>query len=260
MEVVSQNGQIIPNENLRPRIVVPSTSNMSGAQANFMGETIHCDMVTSQTTSISVNASTSQLSQSDVINQAGPSSSSASQLLLITTDIKNTKLPPKNVPYGRPKQPRTVIGTKRKSSNNLSTGNMKSGKSFNSHSKDIQGRMILHWLTNNNIATFSAQKLAKKVTYSDIIQDEYMFQRLSDENIDISTTKKFCDKRCYMYLQKEAQNQLAKTIKCRFCEQYIRNNAIICQGCLDSYHEHCSDQTKKPPPKNKYFCKECLRI
>lgn len=191
-----------------------------------------------------------QLQDTKTNYSAGPSS----QFLLVTSTgsnhIKKINLPIKNVAVGRPKgSQKTVIGLKRK----INDGENKK-LIFAEQSESIQAFRILGWLTNLNVDEI----LKKKISYNDILQDSYMFQRLLNKHIVLRVIKKYCDSKCYLYLTQEVKRlQGLKRLLCRKCKRMANQNALHCEGCLDYFHLKCTGMAGIKKKPNQFFCMEC---
>ncbi len=167
------------------------------------------------------------------------------------------KLPSKLPTIGRPKgSGQTVIGTKRKPNNKTIDGPTPPKKKFLDLDVDEQSLTVIQWLTNKSETDI--QK--KKVTYSDIIQDPLMFNRLRNDGIDWDGLKKIVDKKCYKYLSDEIE-RLNETNywACAKCKRNLSQGThLMCNKCLDWFHLNCTEYKSGKLSKNLiYFCASC---
>lgn len=182
------------------------------------------------------------------------------------------KLPTKTIIHGRPKETgQTVIGFQQKPNDSLKRKSSQSTTNFptkrklsetatNSPAKrkflDLsiadQSMKIVQWLTNKS----QNEITRKKVTYSDIIQDSNIFNRLRNDGIHINCIKKLVDAKCFSYLKSEVDRLNSLMWGCTKCKRNLSGEKIMCNGCLDWYHLGCI-KTRQGKVVTSYFCFDC---
>lgn len=114
-----------------------------------------------------------------------------------------------------------------------------------------QGIVVSSWLTNwpkNRVGN-------KKITMGDIIPDSFTFNRLRNDAVDLSSIKKYFDKKTFQYIADEVERLKGRPYGCRKCRKNLNGLQIMCHGCLDWYHGKCIGVSAA---KNiAYFCSEC---
>ena len=93
----------------------------------------------------------------------------------------------------------------------------------------------------------------KKVSYSDIIQDPNIFNRLTNKKFDLKSFKKLFDRKAFKYIESEIERLTAKDLPCTKCKKILNGTQIMCHGCLDWFHAKCT--TIKT--NEEYFCSSC---
>lgn len=172
------------------------------------------------------------------------------------------KLPPKLPSVGRPKgSGQTVIGLlKRKNTQRIESAASVPKKKFLDLNTMEQSVKLTQWLTNKSETSIRN----KKVTYSDIIQDSVIFNRLRNEGIDLRGLKKYMDKACYDYIVDEVDRLNEKTYwACAKCKRNlnsvsIQGEQIMCNWCLDWFHKSCTDV--KTTKNLTFFCVSCRNM
>lgn len=154
------------------------------------------------------------------------------------------KLPPKLRSIGRPKgSGQTVIGLKRKTLENTGKKVVAPKRKFIELNNIEQCLQITQWLTNKSESAIRN----RKVSYSDIIQDSAMFNRLRNDGIDIGGLKKLMDNDCYKYIVDEVDRLNDRTYwACAKCKRnlnshHIKGEQLMCHWCLDWFHISCTD-------------------
>lgn len=168
------------------------------------------------------------------------------------------KLPPKLSPVGRPKgSGQTVAGLKRKTNTKSVSGPSAPKKKFLDLTDIEQSLKMMHWLTNKS----NKEIKSKKITYSDIIQDGAMFNRLRNDGISLAMLKSYMDKHCYKYITSEIVRLNENEYwACAKCKRNLTGNQLMCNGCLDWFHLSCTEhKTAKNSKKIVYFCVSCTR-
>lgn len=171
-------------------------------------------------------------------------------------DVLLMKLPPKLSSIGRPKgSGQTVIGLKRKVDKSVNSEATPAKRKFLDLGRQEQTLTLIQWLTNKSKTDI--QK--KKVTYSDIIQDPIMFNRLRNDGIDLDGLKKFVDNKCYKYLIDEVERLNDNQYwACAKCKKNLRGTQLMCNKCLDWFHLSCTEFKTAAATKNvTYFCTSC---
>lgn len=166
------------------------------------------------------------------------------------------KLPAKLPTIGRPKgSGQTVIGSKRKVDKKAIDESTPPKKKFIDLSDSEQSLTLIQWLTNKS----KAEIQKKKVTYSDIIQDPMIFNRLRNDSINLEGTKKFLDNKCYKYLMDEVERLNNNEYwACAKCNRNLNNIQLMCNKCLDWFHLSCTEYKSAALPKNfTYYCSSC---
>lgn len=158
------------------------------------------------------------------------------------SDISSVKLPAKIVPVGRPKGSfLTVIATKKKSNDSAkrksseAVMNSPAKRKFLDFSAADQSLKIVQWLTNKT----QTEIAHKKVSYSDIIQDNNIFNRLRNYGINLKGIKNLVDTKCFSYLNSEVERLISLMWKCTKCKRNLSGEQIMCNGCFDWYHLSC---------------------
>lgn len=169
-------------------------------------------------------------------------------------DIGRIRMPPKIASVGRPKgKKNTAIGVKRKSNGGDEATPAKI-KFLDLNSKN-QSLTILSWLTNKTVT----QIFSKKISTDEIIQDAARFNRLRNDAVNISDTKKYFDRKTYEYLCDEIEKLDGKPWCCVKCNRNLSGDQIMCHSCLDWYHVKCVNYSQ-PKGNSNFFCNDCKRI
>ena len=92
---------------------------------------------------------------------------------------------------------------------------------------------------------------------SDIIQDDIIFSRLTDERVDLNCAKRFFDTKAFRYLEAEIDRIGGKKRICPKCRKFLNGVQILCQGCVDWYHSTCIKTTAKEAKERPFFCDTC---
>ncbi len=168
-------------------------------------------------------------------------------------DVGAIRLPAKVVSVGRPKgKVNTTIGLKRKSNGKDEATPTK--LKFLDLDPESQSVNIVSWLTNKT----ATQIMSKKISTHEIIQDPTRFNRLRNDAIDISGTKKYFEPKTYKYLCSEIRKLDDKPWCCATCDRNLSGDQIMCHSCLDWFHVKCTVYTK-PEGNSDFFCSECKR-
>ncbi len=191
---------------------------------------------------------------SNMLHEEGASNINDKTSIQMTSDqLRVIKLPPKTNPIGRPKGSiNTAIGRKRKPISNNSDFNKKQVKFFDRSSTN-QGALIAKWFTN-----WPEERIQKKkITMSDIIQDDIIFGRLTDKGVKFDCAKSFFDRKAFKYLEAEIDRIRVKKRICPKCRKFLSGLQVLCQGCLDWYHSTCIKKTAKEAAAAPFFCETC---
>lgn len=108
---------------------------------------------------------------------------------------------------------------------------------------------IVRWLTNKTPKQF----LNKTVAKHEIIEDELIFNRLRNDGLEFSGTKKYFESKAYKYLRAEIEKLNNKPWPCAECLRKLSGHQVMCVMCLDWYHHDCVDfETNED-----YYCGDC---
>lgn len=144
------------------------------------------------------------------------------------------------------------MGLKRKSDAKSGNDATPSKRKFLDLNLNNQSLTIVGWLTNKT----ANQILNKKTAIHEIIQDTERFNRLRNDSINVSGTKKYFEPKTYKYLCSEIEKLEGKDWHCVHCKKKLCGDQIMCHSCLDWYHVKCVEY-----PKSKgnidFFCKDC---
>lgn len=232
------------NTMLNPDIPVPSTSRSvvsGGSTPSVNGERNYPITPASS----SANPAAGRSGSSDVTEAESSTVDSAKNL---RNDIAAFKLPPKMKCPGRPKEKvNTVAGVKRKG--DAAPGVTPVKKKFIDLNSQSQSINIIRWLTNKT----AKQICAKRVAKHEIIEDQLIFNRLRNDMLDFSGTKKYFESKAYKYLREEIQKLNNKIWPCGKCLRKLSGNQIMCVTCLDWFHVQCAEFEGD----EDFYCSDC---
>lgn len=224
--IALKNNMLNPNADNEDELDVPVHQKSNRVQSNnvFIREPA--------ATSSNISATSTAAEANEY--EAGPSYKMATSNT--RSEIAAIKLPQKISSIGRPKgKVNTTIGLKRKGTKISPTDVPPAKKKFLELCFPNQTLTIVRWLTNKSVE----QITSKKIPRDHIIEDPNVFNRLRNDLVDISGTKKYFDTKAYKYICEEVQKLNKKPWRCVKCNRNLSGVQIMCHSCLDWFHERC---------------------